>query len=151
MPIPVFDQLSPNFSTFKKPKNRSKESIPSAYVAWRAGTTTLFLASIDCLKIPVPILLVLLWPMITLFLIYLFHLSYCLLSLSFVVHPLAFLVLVWAPWSPIYLPSCPSAWPQCSSPAWQFSFLVLHLASFRSGWHLGPNEAYLSLSGPPCS
>ncbi len=32
----------------------SKESIPPAYVAWRAGTTTLFLlgSSIDCSKIP---------------------------------------------------------------------------------------------------
>jgi hypothetical protein len=30
----------------------SKEPIPSAYAAWRAGTITLFLAPIDCLKIP---------------------------------------------------------------------------------------------------
>ncbi len=36
----------------------AQESIPPAYVAWRAGTTTLFLlgslflASIDCSKIP---------------------------------------------------------------------------------------------------
>jgi hypothetical protein len=30
----------------------SKEWIPPAYGAWRAGTTTLFLAPIDCLKIP---------------------------------------------------------------------------------------------------
>ncbi len=30
----------------------SKEWIPPAYVAWRAGTITLFLAPIGCLKIP---------------------------------------------------------------------------------------------------
>jgi len=28
------------------------ESIPPAYVSWRAGTITLFLAPLDCLKIP---------------------------------------------------------------------------------------------------
>jgi hypothetical protein len=43
--------------------------------------------------------------MITLFLIYLFHLFHCLLSLSLTVHPLAFLVLVRAPWSPIRVPA----------------------------------------------
>jgi hypothetical protein len=30
------------FKTFKEPMNRSKKSIPPAYVAWRAGTITLF-------------------------------------------------------------------------------------------------------------
>jgi hypothetical protein len=29
-----------------------RRSIPPAYVAWRAGTTTQFLAPIDCYKIP---------------------------------------------------------------------------------------------------
>jgi hypothetical protein len=40
----------------RRPRLDSKESIPVAYVAWRAGTTTLFLlgflAPTDCLKIP---------------------------------------------------------------------------------------------------
>jgi hypothetical protein len=34
---------TPNFLTFKSPRIDSKESILPAYVAWRAGTTTLFL------------------------------------------------------------------------------------------------------------
>ncbi len=41
----------PEFFNF----NETQESIPPAYVAWRAGTITiptLFLAPIDCLKIP---------------------------------------------------------------------------------------------------
>ncbi len=32
-----------NFKLFKSPEIDSKESIPPAYVAWRAGTITLFL------------------------------------------------------------------------------------------------------------
>jgi hypothetical protein len=36
-------EQSPIILTLKEPKIRSKESIPPAYVAWRAGTTTLFL------------------------------------------------------------------------------------------------------------
>ncbi len=35
--------LEPQFLTFKKPRIDSKESVPPAYVAWRAGTVTLFL------------------------------------------------------------------------------------------------------------
>jgi hypothetical protein len=34
---------TPNFKTFKSPGIDSKEPIPPAYEAWRAGTTTLFL------------------------------------------------------------------------------------------------------------
>ncbi len=43
---------------FKEPRNRfqgidSKESVPPAYVSWRAGTATLFLlGSYSCYKIP---------------------------------------------------------------------------------------------------
>ncbi len=58
----IFPHKSLKFRTFKKssilivimePGIYSKELIPLAYVAWRAGTTTLFLlAPIDCLKIP---------------------------------------------------------------------------------------------------
>jgi hypothetical protein len=40
----------------RSPEIDSKESIPQAYVAWRAGTRTLFLLGswppIDCSKIP---------------------------------------------------------------------------------------------------
>jgi hypothetical protein len=38
------EKSEPKFWYFKKPKNQSsKESILPAYVAWRAGTTTLIL------------------------------------------------------------------------------------------------------------
>ncbi len=40
-PHPTF--LGPNFQTFREPKNRFQGIIPPAYVAWRAGTATLFL------------------------------------------------------------------------------------------------------------
>jgi hypothetical protein len=42
------------FKLLRSPTIVSKESIPPAYVAWRPGTTTLFLflAPIDCSKIP---------------------------------------------------------------------------------------------------
>jgi hypothetical protein len=36
-------ELSPNFQTFEEPRIDSKEPIPSGCVAWRVGTTTLFL------------------------------------------------------------------------------------------------------------
>ncbi len=36
----------------RSPGINSKVSIPPAYVAWRAATTTLFLAPEDCYKIP---------------------------------------------------------------------------------------------------
>ncbi len=45
------------FKLLRNPEIDSKESIPPAYVAWRAGTTTpiptRFPAHIDCCKIPV--------------------------------------------------------------------------------------------------
>jgi hypothetical protein len=50
--------LSQNFKVLWIPGIDSKEKIPPAYVAWRAGATTLilvptrFLAPIDCSKIP---------------------------------------------------------------------------------------------------
>ncbi len=44
----------PKFSTFREPKNRFQRT--DSCIAWRAGTTTLFLLGsqppIDCLKIP---------------------------------------------------------------------------------------------------
>ncbi len=48
------------FKLLRSSRIDSKESIPPAYVAWRVGTTTLFLRSvpnphIDCLKIPAQI------------------------------------------------------------------------------------------------
>ncbi len=41
------------FKHLRIPGINSKESIRPAYVDWRASTTTLFLAPIDCSKIPV--------------------------------------------------------------------------------------------------
>ncbi len=47
------------FKLLRSPEIDSKESIPPAYVAWRAGSKTLFLlavpALIDCSKIPAQI------------------------------------------------------------------------------------------------
>ncbi len=40
------------FKRLWSPGIDSKEWTPPAYVAWRAGTITLFLAPIGCLKIP---------------------------------------------------------------------------------------------------
>jgi hypothetical protein len=40
------------FKRLWSPGIDSKEWIPSAYVAWRAGTITLYSSPIDCLKIP---------------------------------------------------------------------------------------------------
>ncbi len=44
------------FKLLRSPRIDSKDSIPTAYVAWGAGTTTLFLLGslppIECLKIP---------------------------------------------------------------------------------------------------
>ncbi len=37
----VLSNQSPNFKLVRSPRTDSKESIPPAYVAWRAGTTTL--------------------------------------------------------------------------------------------------------------
>jgi hypothetical protein len=38
----------------RSPQIDSEELIPPSYVSWRAGTTTLFLAPIDCSKISEP-------------------------------------------------------------------------------------------------
>jgi hypothetical protein len=35
--VQVLFLQSPNLETFQDPRNRSKESVPPAYVAWRAG------------------------------------------------------------------------------------------------------------------
>jgi hypothetical protein len=40
------------FKLFRNPGIDSQEPIPPGCVAWRAGTTTLFLSPIDCWKIP---------------------------------------------------------------------------------------------------
>ena len=40
------------FKLLKSPGINSKESIPPSYIAWQAGTTTRFLAPMDCTKIP---------------------------------------------------------------------------------------------------
>jgi hypothetical protein len=44
------------YKLLRSPEIDSKESIPPAYVAWRVGTTTVFLlsflASIGCSKVP---------------------------------------------------------------------------------------------------
>ncbi len=57
-PLPFYAVSSPpflywarKFKLVRSPRIDSKKSILPAYVAWQAGTTTLFLP-IDCLKIP---------------------------------------------------------------------------------------------------
>ncbi len=53
---PLLKARAQIFKLLRSPKIESKEQIPPGFVAWRAGTTTLFplgsLAPIDCLKIP---------------------------------------------------------------------------------------------------